>query len=150
MGLGSPRCDRLSVEAGMLVVRALVVWLVMMGVEFAHGGLRTIFLSPLLGDFRARQVSVFSGSVLIVLIACLFARWLRAETTAARLMVGFFWLGLTLLFELSLARYVFRRSWESLASDFNLLKGGLLPIGLVVLTLSPLLAARLRTRQNDA
>jgi hypothetical protein len=131
----------------MLVIRALVVWLVMMGVEFSHGALRTIFLSPLLGDFRARQVSVFTGSLLIVLIACLFIRWIRADGTGSLILVGLLWLGLTIAFELSFGHYILRRSWQSLAEDFNIFAGGLLPIGLVVLMFSPLIAARLRGRK---
>ena len=128
----------------MYLVRAFFVWLVMMGVEFSHGAFRALVLAPYLGDFRARQVSVFTGSLLIVLLACLFIRWIRAQSTGALVLVGVFWLGLTLVFELGLWLYVFRRSWESLASDFNILKGGLFPLGLLVLTLSPLIAAKLR------
>jgi hypothetical protein len=59
------------------------------------------------------------------------------------LVVGFLWLGLTLAFDLSLARYVFGRTWESLAAEFNILEGGLFPIGLAILTVSPLIASRL-------
>jgi hypothetical protein len=128
----------------MYLVRALFVWLVMMGVEFTHGALRTIFLSPRLGDFRARQVSVFTGSLLVVLVASLFIPWVRAHSTKSRIIVGVFWLGLTLCFELSLGTFVFNRSWASLAADFNILEGGLFPIGLIVLALSPLIAAKMR------
>jgi hypothetical protein len=134
----------------MFLIRALMVWLVMMGAEFTHGALRTVLLVPILGDFRARQVSVFTGSLLIVFIAWVFIRWIRAETTAALLLVGFIWLALTLAFDLSLARYVFDRSWESLAAEFNILEGGLFPIGLAILTLSPLIASRLRKPRGNA
>jgi hypothetical protein len=39
----------------MFLLRALVVWLVIMGVEFIHGILRTLYLASLVGDFRSRQ-----------------------------------------------------------------------------------------------
>jgi hypothetical protein len=35
-------------------------------------------------------------------------------------------------------------SWERLASDYNVLEGGLLPFGMLVLLLSPLIASKLR------
>jgi hypothetical protein len=35
-------------------------------------------------------------------------------------------------------------SWSRIASDYNLLRGGLLPIGLLVLTAAPLIAAKIR------
>lgn len=130
----------------MLVVRALFVWLVMMGVEFCHGALRTIFLLPLLGDRAARQVSVLTGSLLIVFIAYVFIQWIRAGSAGAQLVVGVLWLMLTIAFEVWVGHYVFKLPWESVAEDFNLLKGRLMPLGLVVLTVSPMIATRLRER----
>ncbi|MBI4166774.1 MAG: hypothetical protein HY508_13695 [Acidobacteria bacterium] len=130
----------------MLFVRALLVWLVMMGVEFCHGALRTLFLAPLLGDFRARQVSVLTGSVLIVFVAYVFIHWIRAESAASQLAVGVLWLLLTVAFEASLGHYIFQLSWEAVLEDFNLLQGRLMPLGLVVLTLSPWIATRFRDR----
>ena len=128
----------------MFLLRAVVVWFILIGVEVIHDALRTIFLSPSLGDFRVRQVSVFMGSLLIVSIAYLFVRWIRAHTTRALVVVGLAWLTLTVVFEIGFGHFVLSRPWDGVASDFNILQGGLLPIGLVVLTLSPLIAARLR------
>jgi len=53
-------------------------------------------------------------------------------------------------FELVLGRLVMHLSWERIASDYNLLQGGLMPIGLIVLTLSPLLAGSLRYHRPPA
>ena len=59
-------------------------------------------------------------------------------------MVGFLWLSLTLAFEVLFGRLVMGASWERLASDYNVLKGGLLPFGMLVLLLSPLIASKVR------
>ncbi len=67
----------------MFLLRALAVWLVIMWVEFIHGVLRAMSLAPLVGDFQARQISVLSGSLLILTIAYLFVRWIRADSTGA-------------------------------------------------------------------
>ena len=57
-------------------LRALVVWFVIMGAESIHGAVRTLVIAPLVGDFRARQVAVFTGSLLIVVIvASLLMLW---------------------------------------------------------------------------
>jgi hypothetical protein len=53
----------------MFLLRALLVWLVIIGVETVHGILRTLVLLPAVGDFRARQISVLTGSVLIFGVA---------------------------------------------------------------------------------
>jgi hypothetical protein len=128
----------------MFLARALAVWLIIMFAEFIHGVLRTAFLTPYVGDFQARQIGVFVGSLLILTIACLSIRWIQAATIQALTIVGFFWLALTLLFELSFGRFVLGLSWERIASDYDVARGGLLPFGLLFLTLSPLISAKLR------
>jgi hypothetical protein len=71
----------------MYLLRAFAVWLVMMAAETAHGVLRGLLLVPLVGDLPARQVGVLIGSLLILGIAWLFIRWVRAGTTARLLAV---------------------------------------------------------------
>lgn len=128
----------------MYLVKAFFVWLVLMAAESIHGVLRTLILTPHVGDFRARQISVFTGSLIILAIAYLFIKWIGAKTTGALIAVGLAWLLLMLLFEISLGRLVFDYSWERLLSDYNIFTGGLLSIGMVVLALSPLMVAKLR------
>lgn len=132
----------------MFLLRALAVWLVIMCVEFIHGVLRALYLAPLVGDFQARQISVLLGSLLILTIAYLFVRWIRADTTASLLMVGLVWLALTVAFELSFGRFIVGLAWERIASDYDVPHGGLLLFGLIVLTLSPIITAKLRGFKN--
>jgi hypothetical protein len=113
-------------------------------VEVLHGIARAMFLAPAIGDFRARQVAVFTGSLLILVVAALFIRWIRPARAAEAVWVGIVWLVLTLAFEIAFGRLVAHASWSRIASDYNLFRGGLLPIGLLVLTAAPLVAARFR------
>lgn len=127
----------------MVFKRSLVVWLAIIAAESVHGVARALLLQPRLGGFRARQVAVFTGSLLILTIVTLLIRWLRPESVRQALGVGVLWVALTVAFEIVLGRSL-GLSWERLASDYNLLEGGLMPLGLVVLLLSPLIAVRLR------
>ncbi len=128
----------------MVFLRGFIVWLVIMLAEVMHGMVRVTFLQPLVGDFPARQIAVFTGSVIILAITTTFIRWLGAVSVIQLLGVGLLWLFLTLGFEIILGRFVMGYGWERITSDYNLLKGGLLPIGLLILTLSPLVAAKIR------
>lgn len=125
-------------------IRSLVVWMVFMLAEVLHGTARILLMEPLVGDFRARQISLFTGLAIILAIVIVFIRWISATNTAQLLSVGLLWLGLTIGFEILLGRLVMGLSWERIGSDYNLLQGGLMPIGLLVLTLSPLIAAKVR------
>jgi hypothetical protein len=127
-----------------IATRAIAVWLILICAEILHGIARGIFLVPHVGEFRSNQMGVFTGSVIIMVIALAFVRWIGATRTTELLAVGVLWLGLTLAFEILFGRFVVGASWERLAADYNVLEGGLLPFGMLVLALSPLIAAKLR------
>lgn len=124
--------------------RAIVIWLLLMAVEFIHGTIRTLWLSPAIGDFTARQISVFTGSFLMLTIVLFCIGWIGFEKKRELVALGIFWLILTLLFEIGLGHFAFGYSWEKIGEDYNILKGGLLPIGLLLLALSPPVAAKFR------
>jgi hypothetical protein len=115
-----------------------------MSAEVVHGIARTLFLAPTVGDFRARQLAVFSGSLLMLSITRLAIRWMQIATTRTLWGVGVMWVILTLAFEVGLGRLVFEYLWDRLLSDYNLLRGGLMPVGLGVMAMSPWMASRLR------
>ncbi len=127
-----------------ILLRSLLVWLVLIAAEILHGIVRSLVLVPYLGEFRSNQLGVFSGSVIILAIAYAFLRWIGVHRNSHLMMIGLLWLVLTLSFEMLFGRLVVGASWQRLASDYDVLHGGLLPWGMLVLFLSPWIAARLR------
>ena len=126
-----------------IVARSLVIWCVLIAAEIIHGILRALVLVPLAGEFRSRQIGVFTGSAIILTVASLTIYWVGATRRTELLTVGAIWLVLTVLFEVLFGRFVVGLTWERIAADYNLWKGGLMPIGLLVLFFSPMFAARL-------
>ncbi|MGZ4822602.1 MAG: hypothetical protein ACXVZM_13435 [Terriglobales bacterium] len=126
-----------------MIGRALLVWLLMMVIETIHGVLRNLLLLPLVGDLRARQLGVFIGSALILGVAVLLIDWIRPNAVRDLLVIGAMWLALTLAFEFGLG-HALGRPWSALVADYDLTRGGLLSIGMVVLAISPWIAARIR------
>jgi hypothetical protein len=102
-----------------------------------------------IGDTVARDVSVFTGSLVILLITLACIGWIAARSARTLVLVGFTWVVLTIAYELALGRFAFHLSWAEIASDFDLSHGNLLPIGLLFLMFSPLLAARLRRALSE-
>lgn len=113
-------------------------------VESIHGFLRGIWLAPLVGDFTARQIAVFNGALLIFIITWFFIRWMNLKTKKTLLITGAIWVLLTVVFEIGLGKGVFQMSWDRIFSDYNIIKGGLMPIGLLMMFLTPLATAKLR------
>jgi len=112
-------------------------------IETAHGMLRELFIAPAIGALRARQVGVLVGSVIVLAVAWLTARWLDARSRRLQFMVGAQWVALTLIFEILLGRAI-GTSWERIGSDFNPARGGFMLAGLAVLFFAPRIAAKLR------
>ena len=123
--------------------RALVAWLVLIAVESIHGVLRTLFLTPVVGDLRARQIGVAIGSVLVLGTALVFIRWMQPASGRSALRMGVLWLILTLAFEFSLGSAL-GRAWDQLLADYDLTRGGYMLFGLLVLALAPWVARRVR------
>ena len=88
-------------------LRAVAVWLMIVVAESISGTIRRIWLAPALGDLKSHQIGVLTGSVLILLIAWLTARWLDAPTFKAQLQTGLLWMLLNRL-AVDVADVVFR------------------------------------------
>ncbi len=127
-----------------VVVKALLIWMLIAIAEVWHGILRVRLLNRRVGDHRARQIGVFNGSAIILLIAWFSVPWIGVNRIGQCLGVGFLWLALMLAFEIAFGRFVFRASWQRIAADFDFRRGGLLSIGMLILWVSPLLVAKLR------
>jgi hypothetical protein len=133
----------------MIILKGIIVWLVFIAAESLNGTVRILWLVPSFGDIWAHQISFITGSFLVLTIATLFVRWLQASRVSQLLGVGVLWLLLTVAFEIVLGRFILAYSWEQIAADYNLLQGGLMPIGLVLLTLSPLIAGKIQGVLTD-
>jgi hypothetical protein len=126
--------------------RAAAVWLVLIVAEVVHGALRAMLLAPRTGMARAGQIGVFTGCLLNFGIAYWFSPWLGVKRGRTLVAVGALWALLTVIFEVAFGRFVAGASWRRLRADYDLRHGGLLPLGLLALAGSPLLAASLRAR----
>lgn len=126
-----------------ILLKALAIWLLLIIAEAIHGAFREAFLKKRLGDKRARQVCVFSGAAIVLVITLLTLGWFGDPSLATLLAIGALWVGLTVAFELAIGRWAMGLSWKRLGEDFDLRRGGLLPIGLLIMFLSPLLASML-------
>src|SRR5690348_15778146 len=98
-----------------MIIKALVIWILIAVAEVVHGSLRVSLLNRHVGDHRARQIGVFTGSVIILIISWLTVPWLGASNNGQLFSIGFLWLALMLAFEIALGRLVFHASWQRLA-----------------------------------
>jgi hypothetical protein len=119
-----------------IALRSLTIWIVLIVAEIIHGIVRAVLLVPMVGEFRSNQIGVFTGSVIILVIAYFTIRWIGAKRPRDLLLVGFIWLALTVGFEMLFGRFVMGLAWEKIFAGYDIAKGGLMPLGLLILLFS--------------
>lgn len=127
-----------------MILRAFTVWGLLLVLAVLNGGVRDTWLTPRLGDTAGRALSSVLLSLLILLATWLTIRWIGPRTGGQALGLGALWLLLTLAFEFGAGRYTFGKSWSDLLADYDLSRGRIWILVLVVTLLAPGLAARLR------
>lgn len=123
--------------------RALGAWLMIAIAETIHGIARRILLVPRMGQLRSSQIGVLVGSIIILSIAWATIRWIGARTPRELWALGAVWTLFMLGFEflIGLAAKV---PLDRILADYDLTKGGLMILGMLVMLASPSIAARLR------
>ena len=122
--------------------RGLLVWLLIMLVETAHGVLRGVFLVPRIGADAAGRIGWPMAALVVLAIATLTLRWTGLAGRASLLRLGIAWAVLTVLFELLIGALRGLDSEELLAA-LNPLTGSVAWTAAVML-LAPLAASWLR------
>lgn len=112
--------------------------------ESLNGTIRELWFVPALGEACAHRIGFVTGATLIVAIATLFIRWIKISHRSQLFWIGVLWLLLTVSFAISLGRFILGYSWGRIAADYNLLQGGLMPFGLLLVTFSPWIAIKIR------
>lgn len=136
----------MSRESRVWWLRAIGLWFLLMTAETLQGYWRAKVLARWMSDAASRDLSTFVGTLVILLITFACIGWFPARNARTLVQIGAIWVVLTLVYEIVLGRAVLHRTWNEIASDFNLLEGRLLPIGLLFLLFAPLIAARLRSQ----
>jgi hypothetical protein len=124
--------------------KALGIWSLMALLAVLNGILREKVLVPLLGQPLAELLSGISLSLLIFLLTWLSIPWLGTLASREYWLVGGLWLVMTLLFEFVFGRFVAGKTWDELLRAYDFTTGNLWTFVLVVMVISPYVAARLR------
>jgi hypothetical protein len=127
-----------------MILRALAVWLLLVILAILNGTFRAVVLIPRVGEQTGHVISTILLSILILAVAWLTIRWIGPASYNDAVLVGFLWLVLTLLFEFGAGRFVFHQSWQRLLADYNISKGRIWILVLIVTLKAPALAAKMR------
>lgn len=146
---GSRRDARIGgiVRAKMLEVmlaRAFLIWCVLLALAILNGALREAVMSPRAGDVAGHAISTGTLCVLILLVSWVAISWIRPLSARDVWTIGGLWLGLTVVFEFVAGHYLFGNPWSRLFQDYNVFRGRIWALVLMMTAVAPWLAARMR------
>jgi hypothetical protein len=125
--------------------RALLVWVLLVGLAILNGAARETVLSPRLGPAVGHLASSVLLAGLIALTAWLSILWIAPGTARRAWTVGALWLSLTVAFEFLAGHYVFGHPWPRLLADYDILQGRVWLLVLVATLVTPSWAWRALT-----
>ena len=128
----------------MTVLKALALWLAILALAIANGLLREKILIPRLGSTTGLVSSGILLSAGILLVAWAGAPWYGSLTSWQWMLVGAFWLGLTLMFEFGFGRLVQHKTWGEMLEACTFKDGNIWPLVLLVTLVAPWLVAKIK------
>jgi hypothetical protein len=127
-----------------VIWRAFGVWLVILVLANLNGAVREAWLIRPLGLVAGRALSTILLSAVVFLVTWLTIGWIGPASRGDAVRIGVLWLVLTLAFEFLIGHYVFRQPWAALLEDYDLSRGRIWVLVLLVVLTAPLLAAHLK------
>ena len=126
------------------MIRALVVWVGLLGLAIVNGGVREALIIPRTGELAGQAISTISLCVLILALAWLTIGWVQPASASEAWKIGTLWVVLVLAFEFLAGHYLFGTPWSELLADYNVMRGRIWPLVLVTTFVAPYLAGRVR------
>jgi hypothetical protein len=128
----------------LTLLKAVGIWFLFMILAVLNGILRVKALNSLTGREWALPLSGIILCAAIFLVTYIFIPKLKSSRAADYRLIGGLWVLLTLAFEFLFGHYVIGESWASLADAYNIKKGNLWSLVMIVIAVAPLAAAKLR------
>ena len=132
--------DPTSTPKKSMISRTLAIWLLLLIVAVSNGAIREILITPRLGEQPAHIGSTAILCAAIILVAWFSISWIGPKSRPEALVVGIVWVALTVAFEFLAGHYAFGSSWEILIADYNVFRGRIWMLVLLVNLFAPLWA----------
>ncbi len=124
-------------DSGILLY-ALGMWFVLVIAAILNATFREVFITPKLGEHAGHVISTFTFMCIILALTYLFLGYLDADLARNDLLlIGAFWLVLTVAFEFLFGHYVMGHPWGKLLADYNIFKGRVWVLVLITTFLAP-------------
>lgn len=129
-----------------IFIKASMIWLIIALLAVVNGIFRETVLVSVVGQNIALPVSGMLLSVIVFIVTYLSFPLFGKHNNTAYFLIGLQWVFMTLIFEVFFGHYMMEKSWSEILQVFNIMKGNLFSIVLIVSLFSPLLVAKIKMK----
>ena len=129
-----------------LVLKAGMIWVIIALFAIINGIFRENVLVSILGENIAISVSGITLSIIIFIVTYISFPLFGKHHALTYFFIGLQWVIMTLLFEFLFGHYVIGKPWSAIFQIFNIMRGNLFIIVLIVSLFSPLLVAKIKNQ----
>lgn len=128
----------------ILLLKASAVWMLIAVLAVGNGVLRDTVVAPMVGRGIALPLSGIILSLIVIAATYVSFDFLAERSPGGLWLVGIQWVVMTLLFEFTFGHFVAGKTWTELLQTFNVLKGDLFTLVLLVSLAAPFFVAKWR------
>lgn len=128
-----------------VILRAAAVWLLLLFVALVAATVRVKLLEPRIGELSAHVLGSLAVAAVFAALILALSPWVVPDLDARRLLVlGGGWTLATVGFEFGFGRWVMGHPWSRLLADYDLRRGRIWVLVLLVILVMPAFAGFLR------
>lgn len=125
------------------ITKIVSIWLIMVVAAIINGIARDKLLFPVIGSY-ALPLSGISLSLLVFIICFFSIDVFNQLNPHSYFIIGLSWVCMTLLFEYLFGHFITGKSWQEINQVFNLARGDLFILVLLITIVAPWVSAKLR------
>ena len=115
-----------------------LLWIPMLFIAVLNGAARDLWYKKIIGELPGHQVSTFSLIILFGFYIWAVLKKYPPNSVGQSILIGIFWLVLTLLFEFGFG-IIRGKTWSAILHDYNIFDGRIWILVLIWITIAPFL-----------
>ncbi len=120
-----------------MMIKIFLGFLLIALAETFNGIFRVRVLHKKLGAKKAKIFSFILGSLFIFILNIALVPWVDPKNISEAFFIGFVWMSLMIAYDFYVGRVLFKLSWDKILEDFNIFKGQLLALGMLLVLFLP-------------
>lgn len=125
-----------------VIIFTVGLWFAFAILAILNGALREKLITPFTGKQLGDAISTIILAIVILLVTAMFIPEITVDSEQTLWLIGVTWVIGTIAFEFLFGHYIVKRSWEELLANYNIFKGKIWILVLIVELMAPIITKK--------